>query len=277
MADQWYYARNNQQFGPIAASRLRELVDSGELPEDALVWREGMTHWQQAGRARRLFEAGPAVQAAAPPPDPLAAIGYYSATTDIGARTMQILRGFPSPTGPRGDWPLSDAHLEQLAQAERHRKAIRSFNSLCLILVLLCAIGMIGAMGMVLSAPAARGAGVRRDPILMMGGMGLAVYVGLGVLFYICGRAALKARIWGPITVCVFLSLAIAFWVVAAMVSLGSSSRSRVDQTGTVILLMIVLAIGGTMLWVNIRGMIAIPKFLASPVWAQEALVNAKL
>jgi hypothetical protein len=272
MSEQWYYARNNQQFGPISAARLLEMVDSGELSEDALVWREGMTHWQQAGRARRLFEAGPAVHAAAPPPDPLAQIGYYSATADMSSRTMQILRGFASPTGPRGDWPLSDAHLAQLAETERHRKAIRAFNGMCHVLVLLCVLGTVGALMALLAAPSGRTA---RNPMLVAGGGVLAVYLGLGVLFYICGRAALKARIWGPITVCVFLTLGIVVLLGVGLMAIGSGSR--VDQTGTVILLFFLVLIGGALLWVNIRGMVAIPKFLASPVWAQEALVNAKL
>src|SRR5688572_11431694 len=127
MSDEWYYAKNNQQFGPISAVQLNELVESGQLSADDLVWKDGMTHWQAVSRARHLFEGAVAqAQAAtwgpksnAPSvPHPAAvqgqpygqsgAIGYYSATADIGARTLHILRGFPAPTGPRGDWPLSD-------------------------------------------------------------------------------------------------------------------------------------------------------------------------
>ena len=291
MSEEWYYAKNNQQFGPISAAQINELVESGQLSADDLVWKDGMTHWQAVSRARHLFE-GAAVSAVQPAwgpasnapsvPHPAAvqgqpygqpsAIGYYSVTSDISARTRQILRGFPAPTGPRGDWPLSDAHLAQLAEAERHRKAIRAFNGMCHVLVLLCVLGTVGALMALLAAPSGRAA---RSPILMAGGGVLAVYVGLGVLFYICGRAALKARIWGPITVCVFLTLGIVVLLGVGLMAMGSGSR--VDQTGTVILLFFLVLIGGALLWVNIRGMIAIPKFLASPVWAQEALVNAKL
>jgi hypothetical protein len=41
--------------------------------------------------------------------------------------------------------------------------------------------------------------------------------------------------------------------------------------------ILLTLLFGGAFLWVTVRAMIAIPKFLAAPVWAQEALVNAKL
>jgi hypothetical protein len=294
MSTEWYYARNNQQFGPVSAPELKRLTLSGQLSPDDLVWRDGMGEWEPAAKVRGLFDnapaAAPVAQAVAMPehayaPQPTAPqhsgqqygqsagpIGYYSATADIGARTAHTLRGFPSPTGPRGEWPLSDLHLAQLAQTEKHRKAIRAFNNLCHVLVLLCVIGVVTALAMLASAPGARAA---RNPVLMAGGVGLSVYLALGVLFYICGRAALKARIWGPITVCVLLTVGTVLWVLGAFVAMGSGGGR--DQTGIAIALIFILLIVTALLWVNIRGIIAIPKFLSSPVWAQEALVNAKL
>ena len=38
---QWYYARNDQQFGPVSAAELKQLADSGKLPPDDLLWHEG--------------------------------------------------------------------------------------------------------------------------------------------------------------------------------------------------------------------------------------------
>ena len=292
MSEEWYYAKNNQQFGPISAAQINELVESGQLSADDLVWKDGMTHWQAVSRARHLFE-GAAVSAVQPAwgpasnapsvPHPAAvqgqpygqpsAIGYYSVTSDISARTRQILRGFPAPTGPRGDWPLSDSHLAQLAEAERHRKAIRAFNNTCHALVLICVLlSVVGLL--VLLASGGRGGGAPRV-VWMAGGGGLAFYLGMGALFFICGRAALKARIWGPITVSVLLTAGLLFLLFAAFMTMSSGPRG--DAAGTAIVMVFVLLIVGGLLWVSVRGIIAIPKFLNSPVWAQEALVNAKL
>src|ERR1700733_2719716 len=56
---QWYYARNNEQFGPVSANELRQLVDAGRLSPDDLLWREGMEAWSTAINLRGLFTAEP--------------------------------------------------------------------------------------------------------------------------------------------------------------------------------------------------------------------------
>jgi hypothetical protein len=52
---QWYYARNEQQFGPVSASELKQLADAGRLAPDDLLWREGMEQWATAVNLRGLF------------------------------------------------------------------------------------------------------------------------------------------------------------------------------------------------------------------------------
>ncbi len=54
---QWYYARNEQQFGPISASELKRLADTGRLAPEDLLWREGMESWAAASNLRGLFSA----------------------------------------------------------------------------------------------------------------------------------------------------------------------------------------------------------------------------
>ncbi len=52
---QWYYARNNQQFGPVSANELKQLAEAGRLAPDDLLWREGMDAWATAINLRGLF------------------------------------------------------------------------------------------------------------------------------------------------------------------------------------------------------------------------------
>jgi hypothetical protein len=52
---QWYYARNDQQFGPVSAAELKQLADEGRLAPDDLLWREGMDQWATAINLRGLF------------------------------------------------------------------------------------------------------------------------------------------------------------------------------------------------------------------------------
>lgn len=52
---QWYYARNDEQFGPVSATDLHQLADAGRLSPDDLLWREGMDAWTTAINLRGLF------------------------------------------------------------------------------------------------------------------------------------------------------------------------------------------------------------------------------
>lgn len=42
----WYYVENGQQAGPVEESQLQELIQSGKLRGDTLVWYEGLAAWQ---------------------------------------------------------------------------------------------------------------------------------------------------------------------------------------------------------------------------------------
>ena len=42
----WYYVINGQQAGPATDAQLDELLRSGKISPDTLVWREGMANWQ---------------------------------------------------------------------------------------------------------------------------------------------------------------------------------------------------------------------------------------
>jgi hypothetical protein len=53
---EWYYARGNQQVGPVSAAELKRLAGGGEIRPDDLVWRDGLTEWAPARSVRGLFE-----------------------------------------------------------------------------------------------------------------------------------------------------------------------------------------------------------------------------
>jgi len=42
----YHYSLNGQQAGPISEDQLRQMVASGALPHDSLIWREGMAEWK---------------------------------------------------------------------------------------------------------------------------------------------------------------------------------------------------------------------------------------
>jgi hypothetical protein len=67
---QWWYARGDEQFGPVSAAELRRLASTGALSPGDLVWREGLAEWAPAARLKGLFPETPAAPA---PREPAAA------------------------------------------------------------------------------------------------------------------------------------------------------------------------------------------------------------
>ncbi len=48
----WYYASAGRQVGPVEEAQLDELLRSGAVRDDTLVWREGMANWQPHSAVR---------------------------------------------------------------------------------------------------------------------------------------------------------------------------------------------------------------------------------
>jgi hypothetical protein len=42
----WYYVYSGRQAGPVEENQLTELLDSGKIQPDVMVWHEGMSDWQ---------------------------------------------------------------------------------------------------------------------------------------------------------------------------------------------------------------------------------------
>jgi hypothetical protein len=59
MADrQWYTGRDGRQEGPFSDERIRELIASGAVRGDTLVWSDGMANWARAADVPGLMPAG---------------------------------------------------------------------------------------------------------------------------------------------------------------------------------------------------------------------------
>jgi hypothetical protein len=55
----WFYALNGQQNGPVSDAHLDQLLGSGTINQNTLVWRDGMANWQPLQLARTAGAAPP--------------------------------------------------------------------------------------------------------------------------------------------------------------------------------------------------------------------------
>lgn len=51
----WYYAKNDQQLGPVSPAELKQLAATRALLPEDLIWREGMESWAAASKVKGLF------------------------------------------------------------------------------------------------------------------------------------------------------------------------------------------------------------------------------
>lgn len=68
---QWNYAEDDQSKGPIPEDELIQLIESGRLPRNTLVWTEGQADWQPASEIDGLLPVELLPIAAEPLPSPL--------------------------------------------------------------------------------------------------------------------------------------------------------------------------------------------------------------
>jgi hypothetical protein len=98
---QWWYARGDEQFGPVSAAELRRLASTGGLSPGDLVWREGLAEWAPAARLKGLFPETPAAAAAAAAPREPAAAARAVSEADK-----------PAPAAPPAEPPAEFATQE---------------------------------------------------------------------------------------------------------------------------------------------------------------------
>jgi hypothetical protein len=89
MADEWYYTRQGQQQGPVAAAQLKQLAAAGQLLPTDLVWKEGLANWVAASSARGLFPPMSARTAPAAT-NPVPAAGRIQSVAPVAAQAQQV-------------------------------------------------------------------------------------------------------------------------------------------------------------------------------------------
>ena len=46
--DEWYYAKDGQQLGPVSKEQVESFLADGTISGDSLVWKDGMGDWKPA-------------------------------------------------------------------------------------------------------------------------------------------------------------------------------------------------------------------------------------
>jgi len=167
---QWYYASDDQRFGPVSTIELKRLAEHGQIAAGDLVWREGMTDWVEARQIKGLFH--PAGPPASPQPPAMPAQPAPTVTP--------VVQPTPVPTKA----PLR--HPVEAVLAMARRSASEAFvDSSIGLFVLVGHYAMYAAMLLVLVAGAATSAH-ERTPIAVLIAIG-AIPV-LAVLQYAAGQ-----------------------------------------------------------------------------------------
>jgi hypothetical protein len=65
MSESWRYIQNGAPQGPVTEEALKQLIGTGQLRWEDLVWRPGMTGWTKAGQVPELLPPRP--EPTAPP------------------------------------------------------------------------------------------------------------------------------------------------------------------------------------------------------------------
>ncbi|HEX3357402.1 MAG TPA: RDD family protein [Tepidisphaeraceae bacterium] len=80
MSEGWFYSRGDAQEGPVTLEQLQELLRTGAIQPDNLVWIEGLTKWTAAWSIPALATAAaaPVDAGSGAPVLPIGVLGYQS-------------------------------------------------------------------------------------------------------------------------------------------------------------------------------------------------------
>lgn len=83
MANDWFYASQGKQQGPVSLDALRQMRAAGTVASTDMVWHHGMSGWVRAGEVPELA-TGEQPSAAVPAPAPAGAPSASPATLSYG-------------------------------------------------------------------------------------------------------------------------------------------------------------------------------------------------
>jgi hypothetical protein len=87
---EWHYAKDDQQHGPISSADLKQLVADGSLSPGDLVWKEGWSEWKPAKTVKGLLPQG-ALGNAPPIPPRRVSPASIQTVTDTADQVSQKL------------------------------------------------------------------------------------------------------------------------------------------------------------------------------------------
>ena len=124
----WFYGKNGEQHGPIEADDIRNRLRSGELSNETLVWREGMSQWSPLGEILELREPVPPGGVA---PEQVPSMAPAAEVTPVPA-------SFPAPNPISSPSPTSSslAHSRSAPRAPQLVAPVQQ-NSMALISMIL--------------------------------------------------------------------------------------------------------------------------------------------
>ncbi len=170
MSEDWYYFQNGNQAGPVDESVVREMLQSGRLRWDDLVWHDGLPDWLPAAQIPALASSRvvpvPAAPSAPPPfgPAPAAVVtappAFPPPAAAVPVQPLSAIRPL-SPSAPAA--PMFGGVSEgTVAILARTRPWVRLLGVMALIgCVLMVLFGLAGlVMGIVSGGGGLAGVGI---------------------------------------------------------------------------------------------------------------------
>jgi GYF domain 2 len=84
----WFIGRNGRQEGPYPDERLRELIASGVVTAETLVWTQGMTNWAKAAEVPGLMTGAPRPPSVAPGAGPADGHATGALSANVGVWSL---------------------------------------------------------------------------------------------------------------------------------------------------------------------------------------------
>ena len=95
----WYYLDDGQQQGPVEDGEFQNLISSGKIGPDDLIWNESMADWQPAGQVEGIQWPASSTPTPAPPPKPAPAPAPASRPQSFTQPTASLASA-ARPTAP---------------------------------------------------------------------------------------------------------------------------------------------------------------------------------